>query len=858
MASHTQFYMTRASQRPWQPSGFQGTWNLTSVSTNTGYLVPYKGGGNNISFPRSETSATDPFKVCLLKMLLGPLSAQIIGGTVDVVLGALESDAAANLFWALHLYVSVGESDSVRGTLLSNYVEDTTNEWPTTAAGLALQSAQTLTPVACQQGDWVILEIGYVARNSSTSSFTGTMRNGSTGITALAGQLADLTVGSTSVDTRAGFLTFANGIDLYEPAPETDDVIASNLDLWLYDGTTGAIKKRVFLPRYYEPAGGIQDRQGLFYVTEELNNGFLKFNTNLDGSSWEFFDAGEELPHAICRNAADELFIGYTGDGSGTTSCGDQGFSANADYPSTTGSIATGNGTFDILDNGPYQIIAGAAGDRDVIIDVTVTQTFSNGDGTQPTFEIGETGDTNKFAPTSTFTNNVLNTTYRFTGTLSSGADLLVTAVAGTGSTETGGLSVTASAVGFTTQTLLASSGSDRNVLINLEVTQTFADGTGQQPEFAVGYTGDTDFFLPVSTFTDRTSGSAFNASGLLPAGAALLVTAKRAIPSGAGALHAEVLASGLPDADTIAIRTFSTAGVAGAVYNADPDQCGTNSIDLASDQRTMFYTSLGRLVKRYDVVADTQLADFATLPPAGTTEMARGIRVLPSGGVAVADVVDIKVLDVNGVNTLSLSINGQADWGTLALDSTGRYLWAANTANSFTSPPMIAKFDLSNGDVLLQIEDPDVPDTGGALCSGGISIWNGYRAGTGQPPVVIVYPDFEIRNIPRRWLRRSPIYSKENSRVRYNRFWLDFEAGQGNTNEPGLDPTVYMRTSDDWGQTWSSVRSLSAGKRGQYNRQVQFWRCGVGRNKTFEVSGSDPCPVAITGAFADVEPGND
>lgn len=116
----------------------------------------------------------------------------------------------------------------------------------------------------------------------------------------------------------------------------------------------------------------------------------------------------------------------------------------------------------------------------------------------------------------------------------------------------------------------------------------------------------------------------------------------------------------------------------------------------------------------------------------------------------------------------------------------------------------------------------------------------------------------FSVAPIKRRWLRRSPIYSQENKRVVYHRFWLDIQAGQGNRIDLGMDPKVYFRVSGDWGSTWSSTRVQSAGLRGQFGKQVVFWRCGQHRNAVFEVYGSDPCPVYINDAFVELEPGTD
>jgi hypothetical protein len=88
--------------------------------------------------------------------------------------------------------------------------------------------------------------------------------------------------------------------------------------------------------------------------------------------------------------------------------------SATDDFPDTT--------------SGAQTHLAANALARRVIITVEVTEVFADGDGTQPTFEIGETGSAAKFAATSVFTGAALGATFSFGGTLTAAADLLVTA----------------------------------------------------------------------------------------------------------------------------------------------------------------------------------------------------------------------------------------------------------------------------------------------------------------------------------------------------------------------------------------------------------------------------------------------
>ena len=106
----------------------------------------------------------------------------------------------------------------------------------------------------------------------------------------------------------------------------------------------------------------------------------------------------------------------------------------------------------------------------------------------------------------------------------------------------------------------------------------------------------------------------------------------------------------------------------------------GPDWVDLAADQKTIFYTSESRIVRRFDAAADTQLADFATLPGSGP---AFALRLLPpgdgSGGLLVADSSDVKRLDGSGAVVQTYDAPGENDWFSLNLDPNGTSFWAGD-----------------------------------------------------------------------------------------------------------------------------------------------------------------------------------
>lgn len=101
--------------------------------------------------------------------------------------------------------------------------------------------------------------------------------------------------------------------------------------------------------------------------------------------------------------------------------------------------------------------------------------------------------------------------------------------------------------------------------------------------------------------------------------------------------------------------------------------------------------------------------------------------------------------------------------------------------------------------------------------------------------------------------LRSSPHISGAGyNEIRYNRIALDLEAGVGTIDGQGADPTLMLRWSDDGGHTWSRLKSLKMGRAGQYKRRATLDRLGMGRDRVFEVSISDPVKRVILGAAVD------
>lgn len=229
----TRLYLSNTAAS-YTPTTKRGTW--TTSSSAVAKLLGRRPSGASTTSAVAETSTTNNVTVLLGRWISDPaVTAGTLAGTVQWVMGVLESSASANDFFYLHIFVTTGDTDTLRGTYLSNYTPGTGTEWPTTAAG-ATEGAVAGTSVAVSVGDRLVVEIGYQARNTSATSFTGTLRYGATGTT-------DLASTATSVTTDPGWIEFSAADNIWNTGVDrlVDDFSTGSIDFNVWTGTYGNI-----------------------------------------------------------------------------------------------------------------------------------------------------------------------------------------------------------------------------------------------------------------------------------------------------------------------------------------------------------------------------------------------------------------------------------------------------------------------------------------------------------------------------------------------------------------------------------------------------------------------------------------
>jgi PKD repeat protein len=149
-------------------------------------------------------------------------------------------------------------------------------------------------------------------------------------------------------------------------------------------------------------------------------------------------------------------------------------------------------------------------------------------------------------------------------------------------------------------------------------------------------------------------------------------------------------------------ILKFDSTGSQLASFRVLTEDQGSDWVDLSSDQCTLFYTSEGHQVLRYDVCRSQQLAVFSDQLHKGLA-----IRLLSDGGLLVADNVDIHRLDASGKIISTYDLPGEDCWVGLTLDPDGTSFWAADACTS-----NVYKFAIASGSQLQKINAGTGPNS--------------------------------------------------------------------------------------------------------------------------------------------------
>lgn len=144
----------------------------------------------------------------------------------------------------------------------------------------------------------------------------------------------------------------------------------------------------------------------------------------------------------------------------------------------------------------------------------------------------------------------------------------------------------------------------------------------------------------------------------------------------------------GQPDGSGDVIK-MDAAGNPVSFFDVFREDRGSDWVDMAADQKTLYYTSEGQNIMRFDVSTNTQLTNFVS----GLGSIAYALRILSDGSVLVANTGNVLHLATDGSVIKTYDISGEDSWFALNINPDGTSFWSGNygTGNAY-------KFDIASG----------------------------------------------------------------------------------------------------------------------------------------------------------------
>lgn len=222
-------YITNATA-PYNPGTRHGGWETLGTGNGTSHLTTTKAGavartGTN----KAASTDGQPYDALNRTFVSDPfLSGGTVTGSLSAVLSVDESGASANYFARVYVWVSAGDSDTVRGVLVD--AVSATEHAVGSSTPLAVAVSGALSSVAAQAGDRIVAEIGYRSTVGAATN-TGALRYGGTDAT-------DLVAGNTAPEatTRSGWVELP--VDALFVASTPVSELTDNFDDGVVDTTT--------------------------------------------------------------------------------------------------------------------------------------------------------------------------------------------------------------------------------------------------------------------------------------------------------------------------------------------------------------------------------------------------------------------------------------------------------------------------------------------------------------------------------------------------------------------------------------------------------------------------------------------
>jgi Alginate lyase len=195
------------------------SWVNDGTGASSQHLLTETPAGAPASFSRAETTNTAPWYVLLGRWVSNPVSvAGTVYGDWHTAAALLADSTTSDLEPLVVVFGTVGLTDERRGTAISSFVGGI--DLPTSGASEIVGGPGSGTAdMALEVGDRLVVDFGYVARNTTTTPRTGTLHYGGT-------TPPDLAAGATDY-TRPAWIDLTVAPDLEFAEPGATGVLAA-------------------------------------------------------------------------------------------------------------------------------------------------------------------------------------------------------------------------------------------------------------------------------------------------------------------------------------------------------------------------------------------------------------------------------------------------------------------------------------------------------------------------------------------------------------------------------------------------------------------------------------------------------
>lgn len=202
------FYLQQVSPA-FTPATMRGAWD--DVTTTKVKVLGLTKSGVLTNYQPVINSVVADWDFLLQRFISDPLAADTaFSGIIDGVVGLSESNALLNAYLHLHIFVLVGATDVLRGTLLSNYIDTPEISTVTTTGGQGFSA--TMTGLQAYAGDTVVVELG-VRCSADVATYVAKSYNGGTGVNLADGGDATVNTGWIRLAVGAVSSTGEFGLD---------------------------------------------------------------------------------------------------------------------------------------------------------------------------------------------------------------------------------------------------------------------------------------------------------------------------------------------------------------------------------------------------------------------------------------------------------------------------------------------------------------------------------------------------------------------------------------------------------------------------------------------------------------------